>query len=311
MANDNNNNNNRNREKHLFYLNELSDYKVSGDDPDVRGWKVKGEDDRVIGKVDNLLVNKQTERVVYLDVEVDQSIIEADHDPYRSSASEGIHEFINKEGQNHLIVPVGLVKLNHNDNYVYTDKINHRTFAETKRMEKGSNVNREYEVVVLESYDRDNNYSSDRNKTSGDRNTIISDRDRDGDRETKLTGDTVTGRGDREGTDLGDSDISRSGSTIGHNKDSGSGHGQVNDDNDHSGSKRTDFAQETSGDSDLGNSRSGSGSSSGRDNNFDRDTERRTTDSSLDKRGSSRDNDNDEDFYKRKEFDDSNYRRRS
>lgn len=276
------NNDNRNREKHLFYLNELSDYKVSEDDPDVRGWEVKGEGDRVIGKVDNLLVNKQTERVVYLDVEVDQSIIEADHDPYRSSASEGVHEFINKDGQNHLIVPVGLVKLNHDDKYVYTDKINHRTFAETKRMEKGSNVNREYEVVVLESYDRNTNYSSDRNKTSENTSTI--NRDRDGDRETKLTGDTVTG-GERRGNDLGDSDVSRSGSTIGHNKDSGSGHGRINDDGDYSDSKRTDFKQETNEDSDLGNSRSGKGSS-GRD--YD-----------------------DEDFYKKKEFDDSNYRRKS
>lgn len=301
----NNDNNNRNRDKHLFYLNELSDYKVSSDDPDVRGWEVKDVDNRVVGKVDNLLVNKQTERVVYLDVEVDESIIEADHDPYGSSAKEGVHEFINKDGQNHLIIPVGLVNLNHDDEYVYTDKVNHKTFAETKRMEKGSNVNREYEVVVLESYDRDTNYSSDRNKTSGEKNTITSDRDRDGDRntltsdhdrdrdrnrdrETKQTGDTVTGSGDRRGTDLGNSDVSRSGSTIGHTRDSGSGHGQVNDDDDHSGSKRTNFAQETNGDSDLGNSRSGSGSTSGRD----------------------RDYDNDEDFYKRREFDDSNYRRR-
>lgn len=305
-------NNNRNRDKHLFYLNELSDYKVSSDDPDVRGWKVKDVDSRVIGKVDNLLVNKQTERVVYLDVEVDKSIIEADHDPYRASASEGVHEFINKDGENHIIIPVGLVNLDHDDKFVYTDKVNHRTFAETKRMEKGSNVNREYEVVVLESYDRDTNYSSDRNRTSGERNTITGDRtnDRDGDRETKLTGDTVTGRSDRRGTDLGDSDVSRTGSTFGHNRDSGSGHGKVNDDDDYSNSERTSFAQETDGDSDLGNSRSGSGSTSGGDSDFDRDSERKSTDSSLNRSGSSRDYDNDEDFYNRREFDDSNYRRR-
>lgn len=149
-------NNNKDRDKHLFYLNELSDYKVSEEDPDVRGWKVKDADKRVVGKVDNLLVNKKTERVVYLDVEVDQSIIEADHDPYRSSASEGTHEFINKDGENHLIIPVGLVSLNHDDEYVYTEKVNHKTFAETKRIKKGSNINRQYEAHILESYNRDN-----------------------------------------------------------------------------------------------------------------------------------------------------------
>lgn len=212
MAN-HNDNNNKDRDKHLFYLNELSDYKVAGDDPDVRGWKVKDSDNRVLGKVDNLLVNKKTEKVVYLDVEVDQSIIEADHEPYRSSASEGIHEFINKDGENHLIIPVGLVNLNHDDEYVYTDKINHKTFARTKRIEKGSAINREYEENVLESYERNT------------ANNITSDTDRD-----------------RKG-----------------------------------------------------------------DKGFDRDAERKATDSSLNRSGNSGDSYKDEDFYKRKEFDDSNY----
>ncbi|MFO8147215.1 MAG: PRC-barrel domain-containing protein [Bacteroidota bacterium] len=170
-----NNNDNKDRDKKLFYLNELSDYKVASDDPDIRGWKVKDVDNRIIGEVDNLLVNKDTERVVYLDVEVDKSIIEGKHNPYRFSASEGVHEFINKEGENHIIIPIGLVKLNEDENFVYTDKINHKTFAETKRIKKGSNVNREYEEVVLESYNRDTNFSSD----TGDKNTTTADSNRD------------------------------------------------------------------------------------------------------------------------------------
>ena len=149
--------------KHLFYLHELSDFKVDSDDPDVRGWKVKDVDNRVVGKVDNLLVSKEKKRVVYLDVEVDKSIIEANHDPYGNPASGDVHEFINKEGENHLILPVGLARLNTDEKYVYTDKINHQTFAETKRMEKGYDVDRDYEVVVLESYNRDNKSNRDRN----------------------------------------------------------------------------------------------------------------------------------------------------
>lgn len=142
------------RKKHLYYLNELSDYKIASGYPDVRGWEVKDADNRVIGKVDNLLVNKASERVVYLDVEVDQSIIEANHDPYGQPADAEVKEFINKDGENHLIIPIGLVKISDNRKFVYTDRINHRTFAETKRIKKGAPLDRDYEVVVLESYGR-------------------------------------------------------------------------------------------------------------------------------------------------------------
>lgn len=141
--------------KHLFYLNELSDYKVKSDNPDVRGWEIHDRDGRTIGKVDNLLVNKQTEKVVYLDVEVDSSIIEANHDPYSRTAKGGVHEFINKEGEDHLIVPIGLVALDEDKKVVRTNEIDHQTFAETKRIEKGRTVDRGYEVMVLDSYNRD------------------------------------------------------------------------------------------------------------------------------------------------------------
>lgn len=142
------------RRKNLYYLDELSDYKIASDDPDVRGWDVKDKDNRVIGKVDNLLVNKDREQVVYLDVEVDSSIIEANHDPYSKSSSSDVHEFINKDGEEHIIIPVGLVSLNEDQNFVYTDRIDYQTFSETKRFGKGTPVERDYEVIVLESYDR-------------------------------------------------------------------------------------------------------------------------------------------------------------
>ena len=139
MAND------KNDKRNLFYLHELSDYKVASKDPDVRGWDVKDADNRVIGKVDNLLVNKRKDRVVYLDIEVDETIIDANHDPYGRPSNADVHEFINKEGENHLIIPVGLVRLNEDQKFVYTDSIDHQTFSETKRMEKGQVVDRQYE----------------------------------------------------------------------------------------------------------------------------------------------------------------------
>ncbi len=111
-------------------------------------------------------------------MEVDKSIIEANHDPYGNRVGE-VHEFINKDGENHLILPVGMARLNADDKFVYTDKINHQTFAETKRMEKGYDVDRDYEVVVLETYNRDLD-DNDRNLDQDDerRRTQEADRDR-------------------------------------------------------------------------------------------------------------------------------------
>ncbi len=188
--------------KHLYYLHELSDFKVDSDDPDVRGWPVKDVDNKVVGKVDNLLVSKEKKRVVYLDVEVDESIIEANHDPYGKSASGDVHEFINKEGENHLILPVGLARLNTDDNFVYTDRIDHRTFAETKRMEKGYDVDRDYEIVVLESYNRDRDNAGRNAGAVGDRDRDLKTRDRDtgmdGDRNRMSEVDRETNVGRRD-----------------------------------------------------------------------------------------------------------------
>ena len=141
-------------EKHLYSLDELSDYKVADGYPDVRGWSVKDADNRIIGKVDNLLVSKEAERVVYVDVDVDQTIIDAKYDPYSNPENPEVREFINKEGENHIIIPIGMVDFNESLKHVVTHTVNHRTFAETKRYKKGTTLDRDYEEHVLSSYDR-------------------------------------------------------------------------------------------------------------------------------------------------------------
>ena len=144
------------KEKHLYYLTELKDYKVNSKDPDIRGWRVKDLDSRITGKVDDLLVNMELGKVVYVDVEVDQAVIDTNHDPYSAVQDSQIKEFINKDGENHIIIPIGLVDLNLDDKYVYTETIDYQTFAETKRYRSGTHVSRAYERHVLGSYDRRN-----------------------------------------------------------------------------------------------------------------------------------------------------------
>ena len=117
-----------NKERILYNLDELSNYKVADKKKDVRGWKVKDADHKVVGEVDNLLVNKNTERVVYLDVKVDDTIISTNFKPYTTKVKDGVHDFINEDGENHLIIPVGMATLDLEKEIVFTNKINHQTF---------------------------------------------------------------------------------------------------------------------------------------------------------------------------------------
>ncbi|MDQ6815125.1 MAG: PRC-barrel domain-containing protein [Bacteroidota bacterium] len=139
-------------DKNLYYLDELSDYKVAEDDCDVRGWDVKDADDRVIGKVEDLMVNKKAERVVYIDVAVKKDLIEEGHQTYATPASEGIHEFLDKDGDDHIIIPVGMVTLDEKNEAVLANKINASTFAKTNRFSKGTVINREYEITLMRNY---------------------------------------------------------------------------------------------------------------------------------------------------------------
>ncbi len=148
--------------KNLFNLDELSDYQVAENYSDVRGWEVKDANDRVIGKVDPLLVNKTAERVVYLDVEVDESIIEEGYKTYQDRVSDGVHEFLNKEGENHLIIPIGLANFDKENKLVKTDQIDSSTFANAKRFRNGDDIDFAYELSLNRHFLGDNTiHSSD------------------------------------------------------------------------------------------------------------------------------------------------------
>jgi hypothetical protein len=142
--------------KNLFSLDELSSYKVAENYSDVRGWNVKDANNRVIGKVDHLLVNKTAERVVYLDVEVDETLIEEGHDTYQNKVNEGVHEFLNKEGENHLIIPIGMAVIDEKNKSVNTNQIDRSTFAKAKRFRKGDAIDFAYELNLVRHYKGDN-----------------------------------------------------------------------------------------------------------------------------------------------------------
>ena len=136
-----------NNEKDLCYLHELSDYKVDSDYPDVRGWNVKDAQNRTIGKVDGLLVSKQAERVVYLDVKVDEELIAHGREANATQQSNDVREFLNEDGEDHLIVPIGMADLNDDNNEVHCDKIGYDLFSSSKRFAKDADIDRNYELI--------------------------------------------------------------------------------------------------------------------------------------------------------------------
>lgn len=140
------------KEKNLYYLDDMSGYKVASDYSDVRGWEVLDADNRTIGKVDGLLVNKRAERVVYIDVEVDKDLIEDGHEPYDNPNHKGAHEYLNKDGENHLVIPIGMIDIDDDNKKVLTNEINYDTFRKTKRHKRRSDISREHEETIIKGY---------------------------------------------------------------------------------------------------------------------------------------------------------------
>ncbi|MEO6177123.1 MAG: PRC-barrel domain-containing protein [Flavobacterium circumlabens] len=149
-----------NKDRNLYRLDELSDYKVASDYSDVRGWKIVDADNRTIGKVDNLWVNKDMQRVVYLDVNVDKALIDdGQNEVHDAIANNNAQEFMYKDGDSHIIIPIGSVSINKDTKIVLANGIGYDTFRKTSRYSQQHNFDRNYERRVMNGYYPENNAS--------------------------------------------------------------------------------------------------------------------------------------------------------
>lgn len=141
------------KERNLYRLDELSDYKIASDYPDIRGWKIVDADNQTIGKIDNLWVNKDMQRVVYLDVNLDKKLIEdSKAEVHDAIASDNGREFVYKEGDSHIIIPIGSVNINKDTKIFMATNIGYNTFRKTNRYNHQHNFDRNYERGVLRTY---------------------------------------------------------------------------------------------------------------------------------------------------------------
>lgn len=142
-----------NKDRNLYRLDELSDYKIASNYSDVRGWKIVDADNRTIGTVDNLWVNKDMLRVVYLDVNLDKTLIEdSRNEVHDVIAKDHGKEFVYKDGNSHIIIPIGAVNINKDTKSVMAVNIKYDAFRNTSRYDRQHNFDRNYERKVMKSY---------------------------------------------------------------------------------------------------------------------------------------------------------------
>jgi sporulation protein YlmC with PRC-barrel domain len=108
-------------------LDDLDDYEVADDNPDVRGWEVLASDGTRVGRVDELLADPAQRRVRYLDVELDEDITQED--------------------DRHVLVPIGAARLHDKADRVYVSGYDPARFTSLPRY-AGGPVPADYESRI-------------------------------------------------------------------------------------------------------------------------------------------------------------------
>jgi photosynthetic reaction center H subunit len=116
---------------HLRRLRDLPDFEVASNNPDVRGWSVRGSDGKKFGEVYELIVEEEALKVRYLAIELDSSLN------------------IN-ERDRHILLPIGVAALDEESDNVFVPSLtsesvlNYPPFVEIQ-------ITREYEQAMLKS----------------------------------------------------------------------------------------------------------------------------------------------------------------
>lgn len=111
----------------LFRLDDLDDFEVSDDDPDIRGWDVIGEGGEKVGRVDELIVDPDMLQVRYMDIEMEEEL--------------------NNNGERHLLVPIGIAQLDESEDRVLIKDIS-KDILKSCPVYTGQPVTRTYEQQI-------------------------------------------------------------------------------------------------------------------------------------------------------------------
>ncbi|MBO3270373.1 PRC-barrel domain-containing protein [Hymenobacter defluvii] len=116
---------------HLRRLRDLTEFEVADGNPDVRGWSVRGGDGKKFGDVYELIVEVETLKVRYLDVELDASLQ------------------VNK-WERHILLPIGVAAIDEDADNVFVPSLTIETVLEYPPYTE-IQITREYEEAMLRS----------------------------------------------------------------------------------------------------------------------------------------------------------------
>ena len=153
----------------MLFRSDLKDYRIAKDEPDIRGWEVYDANHQPVGTVSDLVVDKTKEKVRYIDVDIDESILPSDHDPFSAEHEDGIHEYQDSKGSIHMIIPIGVARIETDKNMVVADGIDQNSLRNipTYRYRENVPVHSKYEQNVRDNF-RDRNRPVKVNRETGD-----------------------------------------------------------------------------------------------------------------------------------------------
>ncbi|HZH71204.1 MAG TPA: hypothetical protein VFD91_01825 [Mariniphaga sp.] len=153
----------KSQNKKLHYLKDLKDYRIVKDEPDIRGWDVHDANQQSVGTVSGLIIDVSLEKVRYIDVDIDESILPGDHDPFGAQHQDGIHEYQDSKGGVHMIIPIGVARLDSDRKLVIADGIDQNALRNipTYRYRENIPVSSEYEEKVLANFKGKDTSASD------------------------------------------------------------------------------------------------------------------------------------------------------
>ncbi len=146
------------RNERLKFLDNLSGYKVHHDDVDPRGYSVKLRSGETIGEVEGLLADTDAELVRYVEVEVDDDVINRyDRDDYN-------------DDDRHALIPVGLVHIDRSSNSVTISGVTNDQIVNYPRFRKDQGYSTRYEIdtndYLAGFHEYGNSYNRDRYSNS-------------------------------------------------------------------------------------------------------------------------------------------------
>ena len=138
-------------ENRICYLDELDNLKVHHNDPDVRNWEVYTSDDARLGKVENLIVDREAKEVRYLDVHLEDEFLKSE--PLATKGkdeTDKVHEHLSKEGHRHVIIPIGMAEVDESDRNVHLKECDSKAIAGIPHHARREEITPQYEVEVRE-----------------------------------------------------------------------------------------------------------------------------------------------------------------